>query len=113
MFYFILLHYFILEKMIAEGGILHDYAILSIAFEDFLDFFMGENSLVINESDCLLFKELIIWTRKIDKILFEILDEKSELVTVLIFCYFNVIVKHFVPMIESMTRGERYYIIQF
>lgn len=97
--------------MITEGGILHDYAILSIAFEDFLDYFMGENSLIINESDCLLLKEMIIWTRKIEKILFEKLDDKSELVSVLIFCYFNVIVKHFVPMMESMTRGERYYTI--
>lgn len=97
--------------MIAEGGILHDYAILSIAFEDFLDYFMSESSLIISENDCVLLKEMIIWTRKIEKILYEKLDKKSEFVTVLIFCYFSVIVKHFVPMMESLTRGDRYYTI--
>lgn len=94
--------------MIAEGGMLHDYAILSIAFDDFLDYFMGEHSIIINESNYLLLKEMIIWTRKIEEILFEKLDKESEFVTVLIFCYFSVIVKHFVPMMESMTRGEKY-----
>jgi hypothetical protein len=92
--------------MIADGGMLHDYAILSIAFEDFLDYFMGEKSLTIDEFNCLLLKEMIIWTRTIEKILYEKLDKESEYVSVLIYCYFYVIVKHFVPMMQDVTGRE-------
>lgn len=97
--------------MVAEGYIFHDFAILSIAFNDFLDVFLSEPSLIINEHDCLLFKEMIIWTRTIEKILFAILNEKSEFVTVLIYCYFSVIVKHFVPMMETITKKAKYCIL--
>lgn len=92
--------------MIADSGILHDYAILSIAFEDFLDYFLSENSLIIDEFNCLLLKEMIIWTRTIDKILYEKFDKESEFVSVLIYCYFCVIVKHFVPLMQDVTRRE-------
>lgn len=93
--------------MIAEGGILHDYAIMSIAFDDFIDYFLNEHSLTINECDCLLFKKMIIWIRTIENILFDVLDKGNEFVTVLIYCYFSVVVKRFVPMMEQVTREEK------
>lgn len=99
--------------MIANGGIYHDYAILSIAFDDFIDYFMSESSFIINECNCLLFKEMIIWIRTIENILFENFDKKSELETVLIYCYYSVVVKHFIPMLESMTIEQKYYICYF
>lgn len=93
--------------MIAEGSIFHDFAVLSIAFNNFVDYFLSEPSLTINEHDCLLFKEMIIWTRTIEKTLFTILDKESEFVTVLIYCYFSVVVKHFVPMMEAVTKEAK------
>lgn len=93
--------------MVADGGKLHDYAMLSLAFDDFIEYFMSEYTIKISECDCLLLKEMIIWTRTIEQILFKTLDKESEFVGVLIHCYFSVIVKHFVPMMESITRGER------
>lgn len=93
--------------MIADGGMLHDYAILSIAFEDFLNYFLGDNSLVIDTSNCLLLKEMIIWTRKLEQIIFEKLNKEDEVITVLLYCYFSIIVKHFIPMMENLTKGGR------
>lgn len=103
--------FFSLGKMIVNGGIYHDYAILSIALDDFTEYFMGDHLLVINEYNCLLFKEMIIWTRTIENILFENTENKSEFETVLIYCYFSVIVKYFIPMMESMISGEKYNIL--
>lgn len=93
--------------MIADGGILHDYAILSIAFENYLNYFLVESSLVINTSSCTLFKEIIIWSRKLEQIIFEKLNEDSEFITVLLYCYFSIIVKHFIPMMENLSRVGR------
>lgn len=93
--------------MIADGGMLHDYAILSIAFEDFIDYFLDKNSLLINEHNCLLIKEMVIWTRTIDKLLYANLNKDSEFVTVLMYCYFCVIINHFMPMMHNITRIER------
>lgn len=94
--------------MIANGGMFHDYAILSIAFDDFLDYFMGEYSLIIDERNSLLVKEMIIWTRTIEKNIFENLDKQNEFVTVLIYCYFSAVVKHFIPMTDTMTTLNKY-----
>ncbi|VVC30846.1 ATPase, dynein-related, AAA domain,von Willebrand factor, type A,AAA+ ATPase domain,P-loop [Cinara cedri] len=94
--------------MISNGGILHDYAILSNAFEDFINYFLNDHSVNINEFNSTRFKELIIWTRTIEKKIFENLKEKNEFVTVLVYSYFNVIVKHFIPIIESMIKTEKY-----
>lgn len=96
--------------MVENGGIYHDFAILSIAFDDFIDYFMTEHSFIINECNCLLFKEMIIWIRTIENIFFENLDKKSEFETVSIYCYFSVVVKHFIPMLESMIEEQKYYI---
>lgn len=107
LFNIIIFYFIVLEIMIADGGMLHDYAILSIAFEDFVDYFMGDNSLIVDEFNCLLIKEMIIWTRQIEKFLYEILNKDSEYVTVLMHCYFCVIVKHFVPMMQDITRRKK------
>lgn len=90
-----------------NDGILHDFSVLSIVFDDLIDYFLNDSSLLINECDCLLFKEMVIWTRTIEKMLFNKLDNKSEFITVLIHCYFKVIIKHFIPTMESITKGEK------
>lgn len=93
--------------MIADGGIKCDFAIISIAFNKFVDFFMNESTLIINEYNCLLFKEIIIWTRTVEQTLFEKIDTENEFVVVLIHCYFKVIVNHFIPVMNSITNGEK------
>lgn len=93
--------------MIADGGILHDYAILSTAFDNFIDYFLNENSLTINNYDSLSFKKMIIWLRTIERILFDVLDKENEFVTVLVYCYFSVVVKHFIPMIELVAKEKK------
>lgn len=90
-----------------NDGILHDFSVLSIVLDDLVDYFLNDSSLLINEADCLLFKEMIIWTRTIEKMLFNELDNESEFITVLIHCYFKVIIKHFIPTMESITREKK------
>jgi len=41
--------------MIADGGIMHDYAVLSIAFDNYIDFYLGNDTFSILDNDCLLF----------------------------------------------------------
>jgi len=93
--------------MIADGGIMHDYAVLSIAFDKYIEFYLGNNTFSILDCDCLLFKEMIIWIHTIEKLLFENLDKEKELITVLIHCYFNIVTKNFIPMLEMSTRKNR------
>lgn len=99
--------------MIADGGIMHDYAVLSIAFDKYIEFYLGNNTFAILDNDCLLFKEMIIWIHTIEKLLFENLDIEKELITVLIHCYFNIVTKNFIPMLEMSTRKNRYYSLIF
>lgn len=93
--------------MIIDGGIKHDYAIISIAFDNFINFFMSESALIIDEYNCLLLKEIIIWSRTVERILFENINDGNELTVVSIFCYFNVIVNNFIPMMDSITNGKK------
>lgn len=99
---------FFLGLMIDDGGILHDYAILSIAFDKYIDYFLGNISFAIIDNDCLRFKGMIIWIRTVEKLLFEHLDKEKEFITVLIHCYFNIVIKNFLPMLEMCTRFKRY-----
>jgi len=93
--------------MIIDGGMKHDYAIISIAFDNFINFFMSESTLIIDEYNCLLLKEIIIWARTVERILFERIDNENELIIVSIYCYFNVIVNNFIPILDSITNGEK------
>lgn len=90
-----------------NDGILHDFSVLSIVFDDLIDYFLNDSSLLINESDCLLFKEMVIWTRTIEKMLFDKLGNESEFITVLIHCYFKVVIKHLIPIMESITNEKK------
>lgn len=102
----ILMNNFVLEAYIERGGIFHDYAILSLALDDFIDFFMEEHSLKIDERNCHIFKKIIYYIRLVErKILGN--DDKPEYVVTLIHCYFDFVVEQFLPMIESISRGER------
>lgn len=92
--------------MLEDSGLLHDYAVLSMAFDELINYFLKKSSWNISEHNCVRFKEMIIWTRTIEKMLFENLEKESEFVTVTIFCYFNVIVKHFLPMIEVVAAED-------
>jgi len=93
--------------MITDGGIMHDYAVLSIAFDKYIDFYLGNNKFSILDKDCLQFKEMVIWIRTIENLLFENLDKEKEFITVLIHCYFNIVTKSFLPMLEMSTRKDR------
>ncbi|XP_060859886.1 midasin [Metopolophium dirhodum] len=94
--------------MIADGGIMHDYAVLSLAFDKYIEFYLGNSTFSILDKDCVLFKEMIIWIHTIEKLLFENLDKEKELITVLIHCYFNIVTKNFLPMLEMSTRKNRH-----
>lgn len=100
--------YSVLELMIVNGGIMHDYAVLSTAFDKYIEFYLGNNKFSILDNDCLVFKEMIIWIRTIEKLLFDDLEKEKELITVLIHCYFNIVTKNFLPMLEMSTRKNRY-----
>lgn len=93
--------------MVTDGGIMHDYAVLSTAFDKYINFYLGNNTFAILDGDCLLFKEMIIWIQTIENLLFENLDKEKEFVTVLIHCYFNIVTKSFLPMLEMSTRKNR------
>jgi len=99
--------------MIEDGGMMHDYAILSIAFDNYIDFYLGNDLFSILDKDCLLFKEMTIWIHTIEKLLFENLDKEKEFITVLVHCYFNIVTKNFLPILEMSTRKNRYYILSF
>ncbi|KAE9533494.1 hypothetical protein AGLY_009132 [Aphis glycines] len=96
------------RQMITDGGIMHDYAVLSIAFDKYINFYLGNNTFAILDRDCLLFKEMIIWIHTIENLLFENLDKEKEFITVLIHCYFNIVTKSFLPMLEMSTRKNRH-----
>ncbi|XP_050541449.1 midasin [Daktulosphaira vitifoliae] len=96
------------REMIQDGGMLHDYAVFSAAFDDFIDYFLNEYSLVIDEINYRSFKEIICWTRTIEKLIYLNLEKNAEFLIVLTYCYFSVIVKHFIPLSESITIGEKY-----
>lgn len=93
--------------MITDGGITHDYAVLSIAFDKYIDFYLGNNTFSILDKDCLQFKEMLIWIHTVENLLFENLDKEKEFITVLIHCYFNIVTKSFLPMLEMSTRINR------
>lgn len=93
--------------MIEDGGIKHDYAVVSNAFNDFINFFMHKSTLIIDEYNCLLLKEIIIWTRTVEENIFGSTDYENEFVVVLIHCYFNVIINHFIPIMDSITLGKK------
>jgi len=94
--------------MLGIDGFSNDFIILSIAFDDFVNFFINEQSLTIHSLGCLEFKEIIISTRRIEKLIFD--DDiplKDEFLNVLIYCYFKIVVKRFVPLMKPLAEGFR------
>lgn len=93
--------------MISNGGILHDYAILSNVFDDLINYFLTDHAINIDENNCMRFKEMIIWYRIIEKKIFDKRNKENEFIIVLVYSYFNVIVGHFIPLMELMIKNKK------
>lgn len=93
--------------MISNGGILYDYAILSNVLDDFLMHFITDHTVNIDELSYYRYREILIWSRTIEARIFDNLDKENELIFVLVHSFFNIIVKQFLPVLESVVKNEK------